>query len=364
MADTFAGKYDEAFFGQFTTLLKKEYPAFDTARFMALIFDEQWGQKAFKQRIRRISDSLRHTLPSDYSRAIQVLSQAAPRCVGVEYLFFPDFIEAYGLDDWEVSLLALERFTPFSSSEFAVRPFIKQDPERMMKQLLQWTEHPDHHVRRLASEGCRPRLPWAMALDMFKNDPSPILPILERLKADSSLYVRKSVANNINDIAKDHPELVKRLARSWLGDNSNTDWVIKHGCRTLLRSADPEILGLFGFPTLPDVTVNDLTLDTHTVSIGGSLTFRYSIRANSSIPLKLRVEYGIDFVKSNGKTSRKLFKVTENQFDPSDRPYLRTHSFKDLTTRKHYPGMHRLAVVINGIELAAADFEVTPAKQE
>jgi 3-methyladenine DNA glycosylase AlkC len=362
LADTIAGKYDIAFFTQLMTLIKGDYPEFHSDRFMGLIFDEQWEQRPFKQRIRHISDTLRLTLPPSYREALQILDKIAPQCTGVEYLFFPDFVEVYGLDDWEASIPALERYTPYSSSEFAVRPFILQDPERMLRQLLQWTGHDDHHIRRLASEGCRPRLPWGKALEMYKADPTPILPILERLKADPSLYVRKSVANNLNDIAKDHPELVKELARSWYGDNERTDWVIKHGCRSLLRSADAAALALFGFSAAPDAAVSSLSLDNDTVAIGDALSFRFTVRAASSAPLKLRVEYGIDFVKSSGKTSRKLFKVTENDFGQTDRLYVRTHSFKDLTTRKHYPGKHRLAIVLNGVEMASAGFEVTSNK--
>jgi 3-methyladenine DNA glycosylase AlkC len=207
-----------------------------------------------KQRIRHVSASLRLTLPTSYSEALSVLIQIAPQCRGVEYLFFPDFVEVYGLDNWTDSIPALERFTLFSSSELSVRPFIVQDPVRMMDQMLQWAIHPDHHIRRLASEGCRPRLPWAVALDIFKVDPSPIMPILEQLKRDSSIYVQKSVANNLNDISKDHPEQIKQLARVWYGENLQTDWIVKHGCRGLLRKGDPDVLSLFGFATSPDVT--------------------------------------------------------------------------------------------------------------
>lgn len=155
-----ASKYTPDFFNRFTAIVKLKYPAFDSTRFLNLIYDDRWEQKQLKQRIRHISTSLQLTLPASYREALSVLTQIAPRCRGVKYLFFPDFVEVYGLDDWTASIPALERFTPFSSSEFAVHPFIVQDPVRMMDQMLQWANHPDHHIRRLASEGCRPRLPW------------------------------------------------------------------------------------------------------------------------------------------------------------------------------------------------------------
>src|SRR5690606_550673 len=145
------------------------------------------------------------TLPPDYIEAVGVLKKAAPYFTGLEAMIFPDFVETYGLDHWEASMDALELMTRYSSSEYAVRPFIAKDTERMMAQMLEWAHSDSEHVRRLASEGCRPRLPWAMGLTMLKKDPSPILPILETLKQDESLYVRRSVANNLNDISKDHP---------------------------------------------------------------------------------------------------------------------------------------------------------------
>jgi len=363
MAETFADKYNLDFFNRFTAILKLSYPAFDTTAFLKLIYNDDWDQKQFKQRIRHISFSLRQTLPASYREALSVLSQIAPQCRGVEYLFFPDFVEAYGLDDWAASLPALERFTPYSSSEFAVRPFIMQEPVRMMDRMLLWASHEDHHVRRLASEGCRPRLPWAMALEIFKTDPSPIWPILEQLKRDSSVYVQKSVANNLNDISKDHPELVKQLAHDWYGENPQTDWIVKHGCRGLLRKGDPDMLALFGFTLSPDVTISGLSLEKETLAIGQSLSFSFSIRGNSSLSQRLRVEYAIDFVKANGTTSKKLFKITEYNDGQGERQYVRTHHFKDLTTRKHYPGKHRLAVLINGKELASTDFFVTAAAE-
>ncbi|XRD23614.1 hypothetical protein AABM34_13875 [Lysinibacillus fusiformis] len=226
----------------------------------------------------------------------------------------------------------------------------------MMDQMLKWVNHANPHIRRLASEGCRPRLPWASALGIYKLDPSPILPILNLLKQDPSVYVQKSVANNLNDIAKDHPELVKRLAREWHGESSITDWIIKHGCRGLLRKGDAEVLFLFGFDNSPDVTIHELALGKVRLAIGQTLDFAFTIQTTSTAPQKLRIEYAIDFVKANGATSRKLFKITERTFEKESHRYTRNHHFKDLTTRKHYPGQHKLAVIINGKELATTEF--------
>lgn len=363
MAELRKDVYNKAFFLQFCEKVKNVYPAFDEQLFMTLLLDEGWEQRELKQRTRHISITLRATLPPSYPDAIVVLSQLVSECKGFEYLFFPDFIEVYGLTDWETSIEALKLFTLTSSAEFAVRPFIEQDPKRMMAIMEEWATDENEHVRRLASEGCRPRLPWAPALTMFKIDPAPIIPILELLRADDSEYVRKSVANNLNDITKDHPELVKSLGKSWLGQNSKTDWIIKHACRTLLRQADSTTLALFGFHHAPTVELKDFNLSTDQIAIGDAFTFKFTFANPTTDATKLRIEYGIDFMKANGITRRKLFKITENTYLHGEYSYIRSHSFKQLSTRKHYAGKHRIAIVINGVEMAGIDFLLKEERQ-
>ncbi|GAB2673428.1 DNA alkylation repair protein [Paenibacillus thermoaerophilus] len=356
MADKLKDRLNREFLENFASVARSVRADFPEERFVSLALDGDWERLELKQRFSRLAEVLRETLPGDYREALDVLNRLAPVCSGFEYLFFPAFVERYGLDDWEASLPALEWLTRFSSAEFAVRPFIVRDTERMMAQMLRWAEHENEHVRRLASEGCRPRLPWAMALNGLKRDPSPVLPILERLKRDPSLYVRRSVANNLNDIAKDHPELVKELAVRWSGQHPDTDWILRHGCRTLFRHGDEEALSLFGYESADDVRVSRLRLSAEEARIGGSLTFECEIANGSDKPQKLRVAYGIDFVKSGGKLSRKWFKLADKPFAPGATVLSRSHSFRNLSTRKHYPGPHRLVIAVNGDEKAAAEF--------
>ena len=259
--------------------------------------------------------------------------------------------------NWQLSIEALERYTPYSSSEFAVRPFIVKDERRMMAQMYAWSKHEKEHVRRLASEGCRPRLPWGQALTAFKKDPVPILPILEQLKSDTSLYVRKSVANNLNDISKTHPDLVAALAKGWYGDNEYTNWIVKHGCRTLLKNGNQEVLAIFGYRDSDSIDVDDFRLETDRISVGESITFSFTILANQEA--KIRLEYGIDYVKANGKRSRKIFQISEiSMSEDEKKSYTKKHSFADLTTRKHYPGCHSIALIVNGLERCRGDFEL------
>jgi len=252
---------------------------------------------------------------------------------------------------------ALKRFTIRSSSEFAVRPFIKRDPQRMMRQMLEWSKDSNEHVRRLSSEGCRPRLPWGEALTMFKSDPTPVLLVLEQLKEDPSIYVRKSVANNLNDISKDNPELIVVAVRRLKGVHGYTDWILRHGSRTLIRKANPDVMKLFGYGESidrPIATNASLSVNPSEISIGESCNLNYEICIRSGEPIHIRIEYGIDFVKASGKSTRKLFLLSDKTV-PGGKCITGTklHRWVERTTRKHYAGEHKIAIIINGSEVAS-----------
>jgi 3-methyladenine DNA glycosylase AlkC len=221
-----------------------------------------------------------------------------------------------------------------------------------------WAEDEDHHVRRLASEGCRPRLPWAMALPAFKKDPSLLLPILEKLKNDESESVRKSVANNLNDISKDHPKWVLDICEQWYGQTRNTDWIVKHACRSMLKAGNRRALLLFGFDDPTHISVENLTLDRETLSIGQDLLFTFELRVNTEEPCQVRLELGVYYVKAKGNLSRKVFHIKEGSFDPGNHPISRKHSFENQSTRKHYAGEHQISIIVNGVEKTKASFEL------
>jgi len=365
MAEPLKAMYNETFLREFAAKIKRAHGTYDEEALLKFVLSGDWENLELKQRMRRITEGLRETLPADYESALGVLEDIADECRGFPYLIFPDFVEKYGLEHWERSIAALERFTALSSAEFAVRPFIKRDPERMMAQMTVWSGHSNEHVRRLASEGCRPRLPWADALPALKRDPSPILPILEKLKADPSEYVRRSVANNLNDISKDHPELVLGIAKRWAGEDEGTDWVVRHACRGLLKAAVPEAMALFGIVPRDDVAVTEWTVSPTVVEIGKSVSFRYGLRAPEGEELKLRVELAVSYPRSTGKLYRKLFRLSEKVVaGGAGVEGGRNFSFADLSTRRHYPGSHRMALVVNGREVAAVVVELTePAER-
>ncbi|MGW9127513.1 DNA alkylation repair protein [Paenibacillus chitinolyticus] len=351
--------YNPSFFDRFITLVKEKYPSFDGDRFRGSIYDGNWDTEAFKQRMRHIACSLTETLPSSYPEALEVLKAVAPQCRGVEYLFFPDFIELNGLDSYELSMEFLQTFTPYSSSEFAVRPFLLREPVLTLEHMKQWARHENEHIRRLASEGCRPRLPWASNLPALREDPRPILPILETLKEDPSEYVRKSVANNLNDISKDHPELVLKLAKDWYGKSPATNWIVKHGCRSLLRKGDSRALSLFGYEEIRSISVHALEVKTRSIAEGEDLAFTFRLVNESEDIQALRVDYEIGYRKKNGTLAPKRFKLTEKPFGPGAHPLAKRHSFKLLTTRTYYAGEHEVRILVNGTPMAAVSFEYT-----
>lgn len=366
MAELLKDKYNYDTLHELAMRMKAVYPPFHVDNFIDDIMDETWKTLEFKARIHKITLSLGKQLPADYEQALNVIDKAvASFPTGFnDYtcMYFPDFVETFGQDKQNLSLsiAALERYTSSSSSEFAVRPFIIKYEEIMMKQMAVWAKHENEHIRRLASEGCRPQLPWGQNLTKFIEDPTPILVILEQLKADPSLYVRKSVANNLNDISKTHPDLVVKIAKSWYGENEYTNWIIKHGCRTLLKKGNKEVLQIFGFADSDQVMVKDFKLSDQSISIGECLTFSFMISVKQTT--KIRLEYSIDYVKANGKRNRKIFQISEILLKENhEKQYTKVHSFMDKSTRKHYAGVHTITLFINGIEREAMDFEVLAA---
>lgn len=354
--------YGPTFFEGLTTILKKVAPRFKKQVFLNQIFDRQWQDMELKQRIRHIASVLHRHLPGNYEEQLEYILRIVEEAKesGVKesfpYMFLPDFIEQYGLEHPQTSLQAMETLTQFVSCEFAIRPFLLQDTPTVMTRMLEWSFHSHPHVRRFSSEGCRPRLPWAMAVPQLKKDPSLIILILENLKNDPSLFVRKSVANNLNDIAKDHPRVVTELAKSWKGQSPETDWIIRHGCRGLLKKADREAYALFGLNGKEACEISGLKLDKKKLRVGDRLNFSFELKTTAKKPCRLRLEYAVYYVKANGKQSRKIFQLAEKNYSPGVHRFEKQQGFRDLTTRRHHAGKHKIGIVVNGVEMASRDF--------
>ena len=255
----------------------------------------------------------------------------------------------YGLDDFQASLAVLKEMTKLFSSEFDVRNFLLIDQEFALSLMASWVNDPCHHVRRLVSEGTRPRLPWGVRLPQLVADPSPTLPLLEALRDDEDDYVRRSVANHLNDIAKDHPDLVARLAKRWMrGADKKRIKMLRHACRTLIKQGHPLALEVFGFST-PLIKLKHLTIQTPDVSFGEGVDFSMEIKSTSNVAQSLIVDYLLHFRKSNGKLAAKVFKWTTFSLEPKASIVLgRSHAIRPITTRKYYAGQQGLSLRING----------------
>ncbi len=343
--------FSTAFVEKLAADLAAREGTFNSEAFIRCALADGFAEMALKQKMRHLTGCLHAALPIDYAQALPILLAAAPAYTSFDGMLFSDYVAAYGLDDWDRSLPALRVLTRSMSAEFAIRPFLRDDPERALTYLTAWAQDPDPAVRRLASEGSRPRLPWGIGLPAFKQDPAPILPILEQLKDDPSEDVRRSVANNLNDIAKDNPGIVLDIAERWAGHSEQRDRLVKHACRTLLKQGNLRAMRLFGFAAPDDVRLENLRVVPAEAAIGEEITFSYDLLLETAGPLLLRLEYAIHFMRANGRRTRKVFHHRENSFTPGRHAIKKKQSFRDLSTRKHYPGEHLIEIIVNGVVL-------------
>lgn len=367
MAELFKNIYNEKFFNHFCKATKEHLPNFNETLFLKQIYDSEWEQRELKQRMRHITTVLHHHLSINFDTASKVIIDLIPVYIkngftpdNLEFIFLADYVEVYGINHFKTATQALERITQFVSCEFAVRPFIIKYEEKMIPVILQWSNHKNFAVRRLSTEGSRPRLPWGMAIPSFKKDPTPIIPLLENLKNDTSETVRRSVANNLNDISKDNPDIVIAIAYKWQNISKETDWLIKHACRTLLKQGNTKVMQLFGFGAVDQIKVSEFKINTPKVSVGGYLEFSFKLANTSTSTSKIRLEYGLYYQKANGTLSRKVFKISEKEYQENSETHInRKQSFKIITTRKFHLGKHQVSIIINGTEFSKKDFTLT-----
>lgn len=343
--------------------LKAAHPEFPQQRFTAGI-GRELDVLNFGARQELIIHNLEECLPKDFTVSAHILLRSlGPELQKTELTGFEGFITVpltkyvarHGLEHFDLAMQCLYEMTKRFSSEEAIRPFITAYPERTFAMLRKWAKDPNPHVRRLVSEGTRPRLPLCAPLRQFKQDPAPVLALLELLKDDPVLLVRRSVANNLNDISKDNPKHVIATLRKWKAHASKERlWVINHALRTLLKHGNRDALALMGFGK-PTVRQVKLRMATTNLKQGGTLAFSAWLVSGKS--QKLMIDYGIHYVKANGKHALKVFKWAKRNAKADERITLSgKHSFKEMTTRAHYPGKHLLELIVNGEKIMKAHF--------
>jgi 3-methyladenine DNA glycosylase AlkC len=331
---------------------------FDIEVYKKILLSMEYSDLELKDKLRKCAETIGDCLKLDYLDAIEVLMEVAPNYSNFDSMVFPEYVDIYGQFHFDESLKALGYFTMYGSSEFAIRSFANTDTDKVLEYMKMLSKSDNEHKRRFASEGCRPKLPWAKSVKNLNKEKYliEILKILEILKEDSSLYVRKSVANNLNDISKLNPELVLNTARNWINKNEYTDWILKHGLRTLLKKGNKEALSLWGLNDSTGVEVQEFYLENQVVNIGDTtnLVLIFKVMENK----KIRGEFNVHYLKNKGNHSIKTFSFFEKSFESGTYTIKKKISFKEMSTRKHYEGLHKIYMMINGDDKMCLEFNL------
>lgn len=346
--------FNQALITRIIKSLRQVFPTFDQKLFKTHLKNIETLE--MKARVHLIRDALNATLPDDYPDALKIVLESVKDegLKGFAIWPYTEFIQKYGLDHRNLSLRALKTLTPLFTAEWAVRPFLRTTPNETLNWLKRCASDRNPHVRRWASEGSRPRLPWGERLNLFITDPRLTLPILEILKHDTELYVRKSVANHLNDVTKDNPTLVIETLKRWKHEATPTqrpgiEWIIRHALRTLIKSGDREALKLIGVAQNARIKIRQFHADNQSVRMGGRIAFAFTVHSSSPRPEKIVIDYIIHYLRANGKLSPKVFKLKSLTIAAGSRIQLKgNHHFREVTTRSHYPGKHLLEIQING----------------
>jgi 3-methyladenine DNA glycosylase AlkC len=322
---------------------------------------------------KHIAQALHDHLPRAYPEAVDVLLRSlGPEHVSEElvgggmaafyYLPHTLFVAERGLEHFDLSLHAQYELTKRFTAESSIRPYIAQDPERTFAQLLVWAKDQNPHVRRLVSEGTRLRLPWASRVAWLDAHPRRVLDLLELLKADPASVVRRSVANNLNDLSRDHAELVVENCRAWTSTRAaspETHALVRHALRSLIKKGHRGALAVLGAGAPPKLVVQRARLSSKRVRLGDQLRFAFTLESTASRVQELIVDYAVHFVKANGSARPKVFKLKRVTLKARGSVELAGRvSFATMTTRQHYPGRHRIEVLANGEAFPLGEFEV------
>jgi len=373
-------------------LINQHAPDFKINHLTQIVNQPEWAERPLKQRIRTVTLALdsgfKQANINHYQACLNYLKPVSVEFSGLFHFIFADYVGCFGTQHFAESMDALALFTENSTAEFAIRIFLNSEPERTKNQLLLWAQSENPHLRRLASEGVRPKLPWAEHLPWIAQNPDWVKPIIECLKVDSSLYVRKSVANLLNDLTKSQADWVLQLFNDWLGNQTlqtasletakervpeiaskatgnpsntickETRWIIKHALRTLLKQGHPSALAIIGYAGVEHLTVTDWQLDKR-VEIGKQLPLAFRLQTDSQQTLGLlRLEYAVYFLRKQQQPYRKVFKIAEANYLVSEKAFVKQHNFKLISTRTYYSGLHKIELLVNGQVMHAEEFDL------
>ncbi len=324
----------------------------------------------FGDRNKLIINTLKQHLPAEFPKAAEILvNSLGPKLKndslegvqGFEVVSLCGYISRHGLNHFDISMNALREMTMRFTAEGDIRPFIVKYPEKSIELLKKWAKDPNCHVRRLVSEGTRPRLPLGSWLEIFRDDPGPVIKLLKILRNDEVEYVRRSVANNLNDISKDNPGAVVKTLKKWLKKNNAKEMqkLVRHALRTLLKQGNPQALMIVGYGSKPEIKVSAFVLESKKIKIGDDSHFSLTIISNSGNSQDLMIDYAVYYTKASGKLARKVFKLRTITLQPDDKVTIsKKLNFRQMTTRKHYAGQHLLEIIVNGESFATKEFHL------
>ncbi|WP_293750427.1 DNA alkylation repair protein [uncultured Paraglaciecola sp.] len=368
MAEPLKNNYGIDIVTKISNMLQHVDVNFDSEGFVAHV-QQGYDSLELMERGRKIATALKVYLPDDFKSAVEILIASLDSPVEHEennsiasFIFLPHtiYVTDNGLNDFDTSMQAHYQLTQRFTSEFAIRPFIQRYPEKCLALLKLWANDSNQHVRRLVSEGTRTRLPWASRLPEFIQDPSPVIVLLELLKDDPELYVRRSVANNLNDIGKDHPELLANIAKRWL-NNASKDriWLVKHSLRSAIKRGEKGALEALGYGQVVDVKIQQVNITPEKAKMGSSVQINFELINQSRKKAALMVDFSILFIKANGKANPKVFKLKAIEIEPAQTlRFSKKVSLKAMTTRILYAGKHQVEVIINGQRTLIGHFDL------
>ncbi len=368
MAEPLVNQYGADVPQAIATMIHAAHPAFDSAGFVREVLGG-YDTLALMARGKKIARALRQFLPEDYAQALPILMASIQQPHGRDpsltlgaFVYLPHtlFVADYGLGHFELSMAAQHALTQRFTAEFSIRPYLEHHPEATLRQLTVWATDPSAHVRRLVSEGTRPRLPWAPRLRQFQVDPTPVLALLDLLKDDCELYVRRSVANSLNDIGKDHPQVLISTAQAWLKDASpERAWIVRHALRSAVKRGDAGALTALGFGHTAQVAVGHIHITPGQPVMGGAVLISFELTNFTAQPQLMLVDLAVHYIKASGQTRAKVFKLQQLELGPGQTVVLsKKLSLAEMTTRKHYPGLHPVAVMLNGQAQPLGTFEL------
>jgi 3-methyladenine DNA glycosylase AlkC len=373
MAEPLKARYGPEVPRAIAAMIERVHPTFASRAFVAQALSG-YEDLELLPRARHVARAMADHLPREYPVALDVvlrsLGPPAERTEGngmAPFVYLPHvyWVAEHGLDHLDDSVRAMHAITQRFTFEFGIRPFVERHPREMLEVLARWCDDPSVHVRRLVSEGLRPRLPWAPRLKVFARDPRPVLALLERLRDDPDEYVRRSVANHLNDLGRDDPALLVEVCTRWARDATPARArLIRHALRTLVKRGDPHALAVLGYGEPARVELRAASIAPARVPIGGAVEIAFELASTSRRAQRVLVDLRVSYAGARADADRvRVFKLDAGELPAGGAMALRKRlSLRQMSTRTHHPGLHRVEALVNGAAHPVGAFEVTPGR--